>query len=501
MASLAGQVRAIAWLGLSEDLMTDFHSVRRVAVTVLSGAALVAAGTLVAPAAPAQAGTRWRVDVPSGTSVVSALGAIDAVGTGLTGAGIGIAMVDTGVASVSGLTGGNVVNGPDLSFDSQDVGTRYVDRDGHGTHLAGIMVGRPSGDFAGGIAQGAKLTSVKVGAGVGVVDVGQVIAAIDWVVQHRHDDKAAKTRVLELSYGTDAVQSTLVDPLAHAVESAWRAGIVVVAAGGNAGGNTRLLDPATDPYVISVGSLDTQGTSSESDDRISDFTSRGEAKRRLDVVVPGRSLVSLRSPGSAADVGFPTARVGSNGFKGSGSSQATALAAGAVALMLQKRPTLTPDQVKALIIRNSRAITPATSADNGLRAMDLTRTLADTAATTAQTWPKSTGLGTLEGSRGSIHISDGTTVLKGESDIFGPLNTTNWAAAATNTWGWNADGYWMGRIMTGTNVSGYSASASGITSWAGRAWSGRAWSGRAWSGSTWSSVTWSGNTWSVAGWN
>jgi serine protease AprX len=478
--------------------MTAIRSARPAATTVLVAAALVAVGSLVAPAAPAQAGTWWRVDVPTGTGMVSALAAIDADGTGLTGRGVGVAMVDTGVAPVPGLTDGNVVNGPDLSFESQNPSTRYVDRDGHGTHLAGIMVGRRTGAFEGGIAPDAKLTSVKVGSGTGVVDVSQVIAAIDWVVAHRHDDKANKTRVLELSYGTDAVQSISVDPLAHAVESAWRAGIVVVAAGGNTGGNTRLLDPATDPYVISVGSLDTQGTAAKSDDRVSDFTSRGTAARRLDVVVPGRSIVSLRAPDSAADSGYPAARVGTNAFKGSGSSQATALVAGAVALLLEKRPNLTPDQVKALIVRNARAVTPANAADNGLRAMDLARTIADIGATKSQTWAKSTGLGTLEGSRGSVHISDGVKELRGESDIFGPLNTTNWAAAATNTWAWSADGMWMGRVMTG---SGYQADNSGIRSWSGRAWSGRAWSGRAWSGATWSSITWNGNVWSVAGWH
>jgi serine protease AprX len=478
--------------------MTRPHTARQATTTVLVAAALVTVGSLVTPAAPAQAGTLWRVDVPSGTGMASAMAAIDADGTGLTGRGIGVAMVDTGVAPVPGLTGGNVVNGPDLSFDSQDASTRYVDRDGHGTHLAGIMVGRKTGAFDGGIAPDAKLTSVKVGSGTGVVDVSQVIAAIDWVVAHRHDDKANKTRVLELSYGTDAVQSVSVDPLAHAVQSAWRAGIVVVTAGGNAGGNTRLLDPATDPYVISVGSLDTQGTVAESDDRVSDFTSRGAAARRLDVVVPGRSIVSLRAPGSAADSGYPAARVGTNAFKGSGSSQATALVAGAVALLLEKRPGLTPDQVKALILRNSRAVTPAGSADYGLRVMDLARTIADTGATKAQTWAKSTGIGTLEGSRGSVHISDGTKELRGESDIFGPLNTTSWATAATNTWAWNADGRWMGRVMAG---AGYDTDTTGLRSWSGRAWSGRAWSGRAWSGATWSSITWNGNVWSVAGWH
>ncbi|MCW2506763.1 MAG: peptidase and in kexin sedolisin [Actinomycetia bacterium] len=486
----------------------------RAATTALAGLLVAGVGAL-APMAPAQAAVK-KVSLPwflagigwhdtastaTGTTIsaaVDALGGSTLTSAGYDGKGIGIAMIDTGVAPVAGLTGGNVVNGPDLSFESQDPATRYLDRDGHGTHLAGIMVGRRAGDFGGGAAPGAKLTSIKVGSATGAVDVGQVIAGIDWAVAHRSDDPSAKIRIIELAYGTDGVQSPQLDPLAHAVESAWRAGIVVVAAGGNSGGATRLLNPATDPYVIAVGALDTMGTTTLGDDEIADFSSRGDSSRKLDLVVPGRSLLSLRAPGCVADTAFPAARVGSNEFKGSGSSQATALAAGAVALLLDARPTLTPDQVKRLLMRNARPITSTGAADTGIKAMDLRAARADTGSTTAQTWPKSTGLGTLEGARGTVHVSDGTTELRGESDIFGPLSTTNWAAAATNTWAWNTSGQWMGRTMTG---SGYAAGASGVSSWSGRAWSGRAWSGRAWSESAWASVAWNGAGWSGSGWN
>ncbi len=184
-----------------------------------------------------------------------------------------VALIDTGIAPVPGLTGpGKVINGPDLSFESQDPSRRYVDNNGHGTHMAGIIAasdvwGSSRAVDAGpaaieGVAPGARLVNVKVGDGNGVTDVSQVLAAIDWVVQHAHDPNGApgglNIRVLNLSYGTDSPQSATIDPLAHAAEVAWRSGIVVVAAAGNDGSTTgRLADPAIDPYLIAVGAADT----------------------------------------------------------------------------------------------------------------------------------------------------------------------------------------------------------------------------------------------------
>ena len=100
---------------------------------------------------------------------------------------------------------------------------------------------------------------MKVATADGATDVSQVIAAIDWVVQHRKDN-GMNIRVINLSYGTSSTQSYVLDPLAHAVENAWRAGIVVVAAAGNDGAGRALTMPAADPYVIAVGATDHRGT-------------------------------------------------------------------------------------------------------------------------------------------------------------------------------------------------------------------------------------------------
>ena len=147
-----------------------------------------------------------------------------------------------------------MIDGPDLSFDAHLDGSRHLDEFGHGTHMAGIIAGRDAewrpptraGQFAG-VAPEAQLLNMKVGAGDGGVDVSQVIAAIDWVVEHR-DAGGMDVRVVYLSYGTVSLQPWQVDPLARAVENAWRAGIVVVASAGNDGLATEhLLMPALAP--------------------------------------------------------------------------------------------------------------------------------------------------------------------------------------------------------------------------------------------------------------
>src|SRR4051812_29527481 len=217
--------------------------------------------------------------------------------------------------------------------------------------MAGIIVGNDTATGTKGIAPRAKLTSIKVGTANGAVDVSQMIAAIDWVVSHRNDDPANPIRVMNLSYGTGGMPDYWADPVQFAVEQAWKAGIVVVAAVGNSGG--QMSDPATDQFVLNAGSAATQGTVSPADDTISTFTSltySGGANRRTDVLAPGEAIVSLRDPGSNIDRSYPGARVGTTLFRGSGTSQATAITSAAVALLLQGRPSLTPDQVKNLLM-------------------------------------------------------------------------------------------------------------------------------------------------------
>ena len=231
---------------------------------------------------------------------------------GYTGAGIDIALIDSGVVPVEGLVQpGKVINGPDLSFESQADNLRYLDTFGHGTHMAGIIAGRDTDtpitnlntDAFLGIAPGSRIVNIKVADSNGATDVSQVLAAIDWVVQHRTDN-GMNIRVVNLSFGTDGNQSYVLDPLAFAVEQAWKSGIVVVVAAGNDGNSFALRNPASDPYVIAVGASESAKTRTKISS-VMDFSNCGTADRYVDVVVPGKSIVSLRSPGSYADVNYP----------------------------------------------------------------------------------------------------------------------------------------------------------------------------------------------------
>jgi Subtilase family len=426
---------------------------------------------------------------------------------GWTGKGVDVALIDSGVAPVPGLTM-NVINGPDLSFESQADNLTDVDTYGHGTHLAGLIAGRDSSIPPGhededvdnafvGAAPGSRIVSLKVASSDGATDVSQVIAAIDWVVEHRHSD-GLNIRVLNLSFGTDSTQDYRLDPLAYAAEVAWLHGIVVVVSAGNSGlGTSVLTDPAYDPYVIAVGADDTKGTDDPKDDAIPTWESRGNAGRHPDVVAPGKSLVSLRDPGSYVDTNNPSARLGgSRFFKGSGSSQAAAVVSGAVADLLQQRPAMTPDQVKELLTDTAVSLPAADPVAQGAGLINLhnaREAKVPSASASAQTWPHATGLGSLQGSRGSVVVTDDGVALTGEQTIFGDAwDPATWASASWDGTTWSG-GSWNGRTWSGDCWC--------TAGWAGRTWSGRTWSGNAWSGRTWSGRTWSGRTWSASGWS
>ena len=424
-----------------------------------------------------------------------AIGATDMWRRGITGQGIDVAVIDTGVNPEPEF-GGRLLNCPDLSFDSQTRSTRYVDGYGHGTHMASIIAARdprlPSNDqlanpdYFDGMAPDARIVNVKVGAANGVTDVSQVIAAIDWVVQHRNTD-GLNVRVLNLSFGTNGTQDYVLDPLTYAVERAWFAGIVVVASAGNEGyGSAKLDDPAYDPFVIAVGAETLNGTLDPLDDLVADFSNNGTAARRPDLVAPGKSIIGLRAPGSYIDMKFPGGRVGDRYFKGSGTSQATAVVAGAAALLLSARPRLKPDQVKALLTGTADGLQLPDAAGAGAGRVDVGRALWSPLSFGAvQTFQRATGLGSLQRSRGSAIVVDGNGVpLVGDVDIFGQPYSV---AVSGNSW---SGGTWNGNSWSGNSWSG--------NSWSDATWSGNSWSGNSWSAGAWSGNSWSGNSWSCS---
>lgn len=430
---------------------------------------------------------------------------------GFRGQGVDVALIDSGVADVDGLSApGKVLHGPDLSFESQSDAFRFTDTFGHGTHMAGIIAGRDTAtprpveegveDYFVGVAPEARVVSVKVADSHGNTDVSQVIAAIDWVVQHRRNN-GMNIRVLNLSFGTDSVQDYRLDPLAYAAEAAWRAGIVVVVAVGNGGtGSTRVNNPANSPFVIAVGGADGRDTYSVDDDVIGSFSSWGNAVRRPDLVAPGTSIVSLLAPGSRADVNNPAGRVGTRQIRGSGTSQSAAVVSGAAALIISQNPTITPDQVKKLLVSTARPLPAANRLAQGAGMIDLKvaqQTATPSKADAAQTALPALGTGTLEGSRGNGHLSVDGVALTGEVDIFGaPFNATDWVKnkALSNSW---SGGVWNANRWSG---DGWSANRWSANRWSGNAWSGNAWSAEVWSANRWSGSGWSANRWSNGSW-
>jgi serine protease AprX len=437
--------------------------------------------------------------------------------SGYTGKGVDVALIDSGVSPVQGLSDSDkIVNGPDLSLESQAPNLSYLDTFGHGTFMAGLIAGRdgtpsssaPASTYLG-MAPDARIVSLKVATADGGTDVTQVIAAIDWVVQHRWDN-GLNIRIINLSYATNAQQDAGVDPLAYAAEQAWKKGLVVVAAGGNYGFQNHmnnapaLGDPAFDRYVIAVGSSDSMGTPSLADDAVASFSpwpKRG-ATRSVDLVAQGVHLQGLRVANSFIDSNHPEGLLDSRYFRGSGTSQSAAIVSGTAALILQKYPGATPDQVKQLLQQTSGPI-KGKAQQIGAGELQLGPALSAPLPSWTQTWTRSTGTGSLEGSRGSDHITRDGVVLQGEQDIFGaPVSTAALAPleAAGNSWSggtWNGS-TWSGNSWSGSSWSGNTWSGN---SWSGNSWSSADWTGNTWSGSSWSSTDWSGNSWSGSSWS
>jgi serine protease AprX len=299
------------------------------------------------------------------------------------------------------------------------------------------------------------------------------------------------------------------------VEAAWRAGIVVVVSVGNDGPtDTRVGNPALNPYVIAVGGADTAGTINPTDDRIGAFSTRGNSTRHADLVAPGRSVVSLRDPGAFIDVNYPGGLVqDSTGrfFKGSGTSQAAAVVSGAAALLLQQRPTLTPDQVKKLLTSTAKPLAGVDAIGQGAGELDVNAAaIAATPTTATQTFAKALGTGTLEGARGTAHVTDPMNLadLTGEMDIMGAAwNPAVWTvnSAAGKAW---SGGTWNGNVWSATGWTGTSWASQtwGTPTWTARTWSGaywtaRTWSSAGWTGGTWTARTWSARTWSARTWS
>ena len=305
-----------------------------------------------------------------------ATGVRSAWNSGFTGAGVGVAVIDSGIndnhpdLQNSTQTGSRVVYHQDFTGTptTNAAGANY-DLYGHGTHVAGIIGGNGylSGGRYAGVAPGVNLVDLRALDQNGSGTDSTVIAAIQQAIALQ---QTYNIRVINLSLGRGIPVSYTQDPLCQAVESAWKSGIVVVVAAGNLGrlsvngsnGFGTITAPGNDPLVLTVGATKANGSPYASAESKASYSSKGPTTYdhvvKPDIMAPGNEVVSLSAPGATLETSYPNALVnGTDGnadyFTLSGTSMATPAVVGAVALMLQEQSALTPDQVKARLMKTA----------------------------------------------------------------------------------------------------------------------------------------------------
>ncbi len=310
------------------------------------------------------------------TTYDQTIGATGLWRSGIDGQGVGVAVLDTGIDGAlpdfQGPDGSRVLATAVINPNAHTA----TDGLGHGTDVAGIIAGNGNelpasnplkGDYVG-VAPGANLVSIKVSDERGNATVLDVIDGLQFAVDHQSD---YNIRVVNMSLDSVTPQSYRTDPLDAAAEAAWMHGIVVVAAAGNRGTDSDAVQdaPANDPYVITVGGADENGTADPSDDSVAPWSSRGTTQdgfQKPDVYAPGAHIVSVLAPNSAFSTECLPCQTDGQYIRTSGTSMAAAVVSGLVADVLQAHPTWSPDQVKG-------ALTAASAASNALPEVDAAR--------------------------------------------------------------------------------------------------------------------------------
>lgn len=272
---------------------------------------------------------------------------------GVVASNVDIAMIDSGVAPVVGLDTGRIVYLNAASGRIVPASEAEYDIVGHGTHLASILLAKDSSEFGPGIARGSRLVSVNASNKYGQASLTSVLLGVDAVIKNKNNGLNIRVLLMAIGFDRDSPAGRL---LMIASERATASGILVVAAAGNKGQwRGQLEAPAASQHVLAVGAYNLRNPGDPRDDWAASFTSVSSA-RPADILAPGVSIVGLRDPGSVIDTLSPAGRIGSTGFRGSGSSQASAVAAGAAALLFAQRPTLTPYEARAALIVGNRPI-------------------------------------------------------------------------------------------------------------------------------------------------
>ncbi len=395
---------------------------------------------------------------------------------GVTGRGIGVAVVDSGVAAHPDLAG-RVVASIDFTSPNPQVTTTLSDPGGHGTHVAGLIAGdgTASGGAYTGVAPNAQIVSVRVFDANGNATLSTILQGLQWIVNNR---STYNIRVANLSFGATPSGSYRTDLLATAVEVVTFANVTVVAAAGNGGpGLGTVTTPGYDPFVITVGAADTTLSTTPAAATVPLWSARGPApfdgQDKPDMVAPGRKLIGpLASSGALAGL-YPERILTVPGastpsyFYMSGTSMAAALVSGTVALMLERNPGLTPRQVKTRLM-NTAIELPSTS-EKAMGA-GIVNALA------------AVGSITPGGSYSGQSVSDAFA-----RDMYGNLlgQTITWRSLTFNGGVDSAGIPWSN--ITWQNIT-----------WNNITWNNIVWEAFTWTNITWQNITWQNVTWQTS---
>jgi serine protease AprX len=393
---------------------------------------------------------------------------------GITGRGVGVAVVDSGVYAHPDLAG-RIVAAIDFTSLAPTVSNIPLsDLGGHGTHVAGLVAGdgTRSGGLYTGVAPNANIIDVRVIDANGSSNVSIILRGLQWVLANR---TTYNIKVVNMSLGATPSGSYKSDLMATAAEILNFAGVNVVVSAGNTGPFAgTITTPATDPYVITVGALDDNATPLLADDLMATFSSRGrtlfDKLSKPDLVAPGRKMVSLRSPGSELDALFPDRQVTVLGsasadyYKLSGTSMAAPVVAGTIALMYERYPNLTPAQVKRRLKSTVTPLAFGTTFDRGAGLVNAYRAVATT----------DTGRELSADRVSDAFAKDLRKFIQGQRFVWRDLSYNGGVDSGGVSW-------------------------EGVT-WENVRWDAVTWENVTWEGFTWEGVTWEGVTWETVTW-
>jgi serine protease AprX len=473
------------------------YSILRGVATTLKGGQLVALArrdsivsiTPDGPVKPSSADTVWPE-------------AIDLAGLGAPAADAPtIAVVDSGLDADRADFAGRVA--ATVNLNSREPGASGDDN-GHGTLVAGIAAGAAAGHE--GVSPGAKIVALDVVDADGMAVTSDVIAAADWIYEHRDE---YGIRVANFSLHSAYANWGMLDPLSTAVRRLWLTGTVVVAAAGNHGPQQMLYAPASDPFVITVGALDTNGTADPADDFNAPWSSYGptaEGFAKPELGAPGRYLAGPVAPGATLPTALPERVVEPGYMWMSGTSFAAPVVAGVAAELLARHPEWTPDQVKGALMLTAQPVPAADPLAVGVGQIDAAAAAAVVDPPNpnenlyAFVAPDATGVPALDADAWAAHVSQDASWTSA-SWTSASWTSASWTSASWTSASWTSAS-WTSASWTSASWTSASWTSASWTSasWTSASWTSASWTSASWTSASWTSASWTSASWTSASW-